>query len=225
MTGDPHTHEAHETHAEGDASAPPLGRRTGRPRLTERRKAATRLEIAHEAIRLFAAHGFAATSAEQIAAAAGVSVRTLWRYSPTKEGCVQPLLSTGITAVAELLARWPADRPLAEAWESGDESDADPVDYDTALALVRLTRTEPALRAVWRQAHHDAEPVFAEHLARRAGCPAGDLATKVHAAMINAALATALEHYAWTTDGPVSTPGVRATVAEALRVAARGLPG
>ncbi|MFC7468226.1 TetR/AcrR family transcriptional regulator [Actinomadura keratinilytica] len=62
-------------------------RRTGggsAPPLTERRKAATRLEIAREAVRLFAAQGVAATTADEIAAAAGISPRTLWRYCSSR---------------------------------------------------------------------------------------------------------------------------------------------
>ena len=44
------------------------GGRTGRPPLTERRREATRREIAEHALRLFAAQGVAATTAEDIAA-------------------------------------------------------------------------------------------------------------------------------------------------------------
>ena len=67
--------------------------RTGRPPLTERRKTETRLEVARAAVGLFLAKGVADTSAEEIAEAAGISSRTLWRYFPTKDSCVTPLLT------------------------------------------------------------------------------------------------------------------------------------
>ena len=194
--------------------------RTGRPPLTERRKAATRLEIAREAVRLFTANGVAATSAEDIAAAAGISVRTLWRYFPTKERCVLPLLTTGIEDVARALRAWPPGHGVAELLDDMGELAGD---TPTVLALVRLTRTEPGLRAVWLQAHDDAEPVFASALASRAGVPE-ELETRVQAALINVALRVAVQHYAWHAQ-QTDSQGLKDAVSAALRTAAQGLPG
>ncbi|GAA4733072.1 TetR/AcrR family transcriptional regulator [Phytohabitans rumicis] len=189
-------------------------RQKGRPPLTERRKAATRLEIARAAVRLFTAKGAAATSAEEIAEAAGISVRTLWRYFPTKEGTVLPLLAAGIESFAHALRTWPAGAGVAELLDAVDPGDTAP----TMLALVRLIRTEPGLRAVWLQAHHDAEPVFAEALARRAGLAEPDLPTTVRAAMINTALRIAVEQHAFQ-EGADAVETVRT----ALLTAERGL--
>ncbi|MFV2118990.1 TetR/AcrR family transcriptional regulator, partial [Streptomyces sp. Act-28] len=142
--------------------------RTGRPPLTEERKAAIRLEIAHAAVDLFIAQGVAATTGEQIGQAVGVSARTVWRYFPTKESCVRPLFSTGIDAIADALRQWPPGRPLREAFEHLWTTDAILPGPDVG-ALLRLTRTEPGLRAVWLRTHDEAEPVFARALAERAG--------------------------------------------------------
>lgn len=194
--------------------------RIGRPPLTERRKAATRLEIAREAVRLFTANGVAATSADQIAAAAGISTRTLWRYFPSKEGCVLPLLTGGIEVTARCLRAWPPDHDVPQLLDAmldaaGELSD----DTGALLDLVRLTRDEPGLRAVWLDAHRQAEPVFADVLAQRAGLPAPDLAVKVQAAMINTALRTAVEHYAFEAN---QHEPLDAAVNQALLIAARG---
>ncbi len=194
--------------------------RIGRPPLTERRKAATRLEIAREAVRLFTANGVAATSADQIAAAAGISTRTLWRYFPSKEGCVLPLLTGGIEVTARCLRAWPLDHDVPQLLDAmrdaaGELSD----DTGALLDLVRLTRDEPGLRAVWLDAHRQAEPVFADVLAQRAGLPAPDLAVKVRAAMINTALRTAVEHYAFEAN---QHEPLDAAVNQALLIAARG---
>nr|WP_267900113.1 hypothetical protein [Lentzea atacamensis] len=100
-------------------------------------------------------------------------------------------------------------------------------DRPAILALVRLTRTEPGLRAVWLEAHRQAEPVFAEALARRSGLAAPDLAVVVQAAMINAALRAAVEHHAFHAD-PVAddaADGAEAAVSEALLLAARVFSG
>ncbi|HMA36729.1 MAG TPA: TetR family transcriptional regulator, partial [Chloroflexia bacterium] len=56
--------------------------------LRERKKAKTRAAIQEHALRLFGAQGYAATSVEQIAAAAEVSPSTFFRYFPTKEDVV-----------------------------------------------------------------------------------------------------------------------------------------
>src|SRR6201981_2441341 len=53
--------------------------------LRERKKIKTRQAIRREAIRLFDANGYAATTVEQIAEAAEVSPSTFFRYFPSKE--------------------------------------------------------------------------------------------------------------------------------------------
>ncbi|MCO1581643.1 TetR/AcrR family transcriptional regulator [Crossiella sp. SN42] len=200
-------------------------KRTGRPPLTERRKAETRLEVARAAVRLFLANGVAGTSADEIAEAAGISSRTLWRYFPTKDRCVLPLLTGGIELTAQCLRSWRGDQGVAELLEvMRQRADGFVSDRTSLLNLVRLTRIEPGLRAVWLEAHREAEPVFAEALAQRAGLPCPDLATTVHAAMINAALRAAVEHHAFNTDPADGEQAGRleAAVSQALQVAARG---
>ena len=202
-----------------------MPRRLGRPPLTERDRAATRLEIARAAVRLFTANGVAGTSAEEIAAASGISVRTLWRYFPTKERCVLPLLTPGVDRVARVMQHWKAGAGIADFIDDL-ERDRDVVitDVPALLGLVRLTRTEPALRAVWLHAHDDAEPVFATALARRAGASPDDLTIRVRAGMLNSALRAAVEHHAFHTDpADPQEAGLSAAVRAALLVAAKGV--
>jgi AcrR family transcriptional regulator len=207
------------------------GGRTGRPPLTEERKAETRLEIARAAVDLFVAQGVAATTGEQIGQAVGVSARTVWRYFPSKEACVRPLFAAGIEVVADCLRAWRPGRPLAEAFESAVPTDSRLVrgpDRTTVGSLVRLTRTEPGLRAEWLQTYDEAEPAFARALAERAGLPADDLRPTIQAAMFNAALRAAVEHYAWrvadgTTDPATAEAELAATMRAALAVVTDGL--
>ncbi|MYR64299.1 TetR family transcriptional regulator, partial [Streptomyces sp. SID625] len=63
--------------------------------LTERRKAATQLDIAHAAAELFATRGPDGTTAEEIARRAGVALRTFYRYFRSKQDAVSPLLADG----------------------------------------------------------------------------------------------------------------------------------
>lgn len=193
--------------------------RTGRPPLTEERRAAIRLEIARAAVDLFIAQGVAATTGEQIGQAVGVSARTVWRYFPTKESCVRPLFSTGIDTIAAALRQWGPGRPLQEAFDHLWTT-AEALPGPDVGALLRLTRTEPGLRAVWLQTHDEAEPAFAGALAERAGLPADDVRPAIWAAMLNAALRAAVEHHAYRATGPSTDPAAaRADLAETLRTA------
>jgi AcrR family transcriptional regulator len=58
------------------------------PTLTERRRDETRTAIADAAVRLFIERGFAETTMDDVADAAGVSRRTAYRHFPTKDDLV-----------------------------------------------------------------------------------------------------------------------------------------
>src|SRR5262249_35058729 len=84
--------------------------------LMERRRRSARAEIAEVALELFERDGFEATTVEQIAATAGCSPRTFYRYFGTKEGALFHDLAGAIAGMGEALARrlaggeaeWPA---------------------------------------------------------------------------------------------------------------------
>jgi len=205
--------------------------RTGRPPLTEERKAEIRLEIARAAVELFVTQGVAATSGEQIGQAVGVSARTVWRYFPSKESCVSPLFSEGIDRIAALLREWAPDQPLERLFDRALATEMGIIGGPgraTVGELVRLTRTEPGLRAVWLQTYDEAEPAFARALAERAGLPHDGFEPAIQAAMFNAALRAAVEHHAWrTADADTERATAETELVETLRsalaVAAEGV--
>ncbi|MET9150377.1 TetR/AcrR family transcriptional regulator [Streptomyces griseoflavus] len=200
--------------------------RTGRPPQTEARRTEIRREIARAAVDLFVTRGVARTTGEQIGEAVGLSARTVWRYFPSKESCVTPLFSEGIDTVTAFLREWPSGEPLERAaarWLAAAPAVAGGPDRATVGALVRLTRTEPALRAVWLQTYDEAEPAFARALAERAGLPPDDLRVTIRAAMFNAALRAAVEHHAWHDEPSAAGAGLEATLSRALAVAAEGV--
>lgn len=207
------------------------GGRTGRPPLTEERKAEIRLDIARAAVDLFVNQGVTATTGEQIGHAVGISARTVWRYFPSKEACVQPLFTAGIDMLADRLRRWPPGQPLDGIFTPELTADIQVVtgpDRATVGALVRLTRTEPGLRAVWLQTYDEAEPAFARALAARAGLPADDLRPAIQAAMFNAALRAAVEHHAWHgapdgLDRTAAEAALERTLRSALATATEGV--
>ncbi|WP_416974146.1 TetR/AcrR family transcriptional regulator [Streptomyces sp. 4F14] len=191
-------------------------RATGRPPLTERRRAETRMEIAEEAVRLFSERGVAATTAEDIALAVGMSARTLWRYFRSKEECVRPLLSLGVETLFELLRDCPADRPLAEVMTNMPYDDSGQRRLNTMRDLVRLCHHEPGLRAVWLETHYDAEASFAALIAERTARSADDLEVRLEAGALNTALRIAVEHWSLRPDD-VPGPSFKETADHALR--------
>ncbi|MBR7837783.1 TetR family transcriptional regulator [Actinospica durhamensis] len=201
----------------------PAARRTGRPPLSERRRAETRREIAEEAVRLFAEKGVAATSADEIAAAAGVSTRTLWRYFRTKEECVRPLLTTGLDAMAERVRTWDGTGSLFEAVRRGGELEMEPRHADALHRLVRLTEQEPGLRAVWLETHAEAEGLFAEIVAEATGRSPHELDLRVHVAVFNLAMRIAVEDWARGLDplAPASLDTLTRTISATLRAVVR----
>lgn len=199
----------------------------GRPPMTERRKEVFRTEIARTAVRLFTERGVSGTTGDDIAGELGISTRTLWRYFPTKESCVRPLLTTGLDFMASRLRACPPDTPLLEYLGHGQAFEEGAPDLGEPVAdLIRMTHTEPALMAVWLEVHHAAESVFAEILADRTGVSADDLSVRVQAAILNTALRLASEELARATAaGPDTPPGdVGPFVRTVLATAARGLP-
>lgn len=113
-------------------TAPP-----SRPSLTERRKAETQLEIARTAATLFAERG-AAVTADEIARASGVALRTFYRYFRTKEEAVVPLLANGVREWLDDLATPPADAealPVREVLERAARRSLTPADEPATEAL------------------------------------------------------------------------------------------
>jgi AcrR family transcriptional regulator len=196
--------------------------------MTERRREIVRTQIARAAVRLFTENGVSGTTGDDIAHALGISTRTLWRYFPTKESCVRPLLSEGLDRMADCLRACPEGVSLVEYLEGERSFDAGAPDLEEPVAdLIRMVDREPGLKAVWLEVHHTAESVFAGIIAERTGEPADSLPVRVQAATLNAALRLAAEEQARlrgrSRDGAPAR-GTGPLVRAALAAAARGLP-
>jgi AcrR family transcriptional regulator len=192
---------------------------SARPSLTERRTAATRLDIAERAAALFAERGTEATTVEDIAAEAGISTRTFWRYFPSKEHAIAPLLSHQVDVVIEHARQRPAQEDFLDALtEAMRETLLAPSEAGRQAARIRLVQETPALRAVWLDIHRSAEDRLIPVLAQRSSAPVDSLELRLAAALTNTALRVALE--AWAHEDPEGDPG--AYLDAALDAAARG---
>jgi AcrR family transcriptional regulator len=75
--------------------------------LRERQRAQIRADIRRAAFRLFIERGYDSVTTEEIAAAAGVSPRTLFRHVPAKEDLLLAPVRQGGAAILSLLERRP----------------------------------------------------------------------------------------------------------------------
>jgi AcrR family transcriptional regulator len=117
------------------------------PDWRQRKKAATRDRIRASALRLFSEQGYDATTVEQIAAEAGVSHMTFFRYFPAKEDVA--LSDSYDPLIADLLrqtpATWPLTRRIRTVPHQGLRQVYD-ADRDALLAQNKLIMATPALR-------------------------------------------------------------------------------
>lgn len=82
------------------------------PTIRKRKVRATRARIAEAALELFVSQGFAETTIDQIATAAGVGRRTIFRHFATKEAILFDHLVVGREAALKLLQERPPAEPV-----------------------------------------------------------------------------------------------------------------
>lgn len=164
--------------------------------LRERKKQRTRRTIQAQALRLFTEKGFQATTIEEIAAAAEVAPRTLFRYFPTKEEIV--FWSEYPPTLAGFVSARPADEPAVQAVRHGIVDGLTSLydqDREQQLERLRLVFRTPALQPRMRQQQAHWAGELAEILAHRIGARPEDLEIRAIAAAIAAAVWVATEHW------------------------------
>jgi AcrR family transcriptional regulator len=150
-----------------------------------------RLTVSRYACDLFWERGVSATSGDDIAAAAGLSTRTIWRYFRTKESCVEPVLAKSARRFIAILGRWPAELSLAEHLAADviqhplTQQDID--DEVSAMRIATMTTSEPALRTAYLMVHDQLERGFIPVVAKRLRLPDDDLVVRLSAAAVTGA--------------------------------------
>jgi len=190
------------------------------PDWRQRKKTATRDRIRASALLLFREQGYDATTVEQIAAAAGVSHMTFFRYFPAKEDVA--LADSYDPLIAGLLRQTPASWPLGDrirtALLQGLRQIYD-TDRDTLLAQNKLIISTPALRErLW------AGQIATQQLILEAvGDARPSLQARVTVAACLAAASTAV--LSWVeNDGNPELPDLIEQAFEALGAPARDAP-
>jgi|SRR5581483_5775123 len=170
------------------------------PTLMERRRQGALEEIVDVALDLFVRNGFEATTVESIAAAAGCSPRTFYRYFGSKEDVMFHDLPDTIAGMGRVL-----DGHLADglpAWDAVSTSLLEFIArFDTGQALTATRRMdlwshEPALRARYLQHIALAEDTVLRSLCRHRGTRPEDdhLAQLIAVAAVGAYRITVATH-------------------------------
>lgn len=174
--------------------------RRGRPRGTSART----LELI--ALRLFTEKGFHETTVDEIAAAAGVSRRTFFRYFDAKSEVLWSEFDSEVTTIRATLAASPDDLPVMDAVRhaviAANHYHAE--DVPELRMRMQLISTVPDLAAS-ATIHYDAwERAVAEFVARRAGQPADSLYPLAAGRATLAACRAAYERWAARADADLT---------------------
>lgn len=195
--------------------------------LRERKKRQTRTALSWAAVRLVAERGYDAVRVEDIAAEAGVSVRTFGNYFGSKGEAIAARHVERVRQIADELRERPADEPLWDAIvasvmsrfaldETGHGGELPPT--EDWVAGVRKMMAQPTLRGELIKAQAAAERELADAVAERTGT--SGLYPCLVASVAGAAVATATEQWA-NADPPRAMADILAHSIELIR---SGLP-
>lgn len=161
--------------------------RPGRPPRT------TRHEIEQVALDLFATRGFEETTLDDVAAAVGVSRRTLFRYYASKNDLVWGEFDEHLQGLRLRLAESPPDEPIMAVLRRAVVAFNDYGDDHQPELRIRMTLITgvPALQGHSMLRYREWSAVLAEFVAVRLGADAGDHVPQVIAdAALGACMAT-----------------------------------
>ena len=143
----------------------------GSPAIHERKRQAVRSYLSEVALRLLTDRDFDSVTVDEIAAAAGVSRRSFFRYFASKEDVVLQFLDQMAERLRDaVLARPAQESPLVAVHAAlRPQVAAYVADADRTLAVVRLLQRSPLLRARELESRQRMRELVAEAIGRRLG--------------------------------------------------------
>jgi TetR/AcrR family transcriptional regulator, regulator of mycofactocin system len=178
-----------------------------RPGQTGRRRVTSRAELEQAAFALFAAHGFDATTVDDIAAAAGIGRRTFFRYFPSKNDVPWGAFEDELDRMRVRLKECPPEVPLMDAIRLAliDFNQVPPAQVPLHRRRMELILRVPTLLAHSTLRFTSWRAVVAEFVAERSGQRPDDLAPQ---AIAHAVLGVAIAAYERWLDDPAADLGV-----------------
>jgi mycofactocin system transcriptional regulator len=180
--------------------SPDSAARRGRPPGTSRRT----LELI--ALRLFSEQGFDETPIEQIAAEAGVSRRTFFRYFDSKASVLWGEFDSEVTVIRDALARVPESVPMMDAIRQAvvAANHYRVEDVTELRARMNLIGSVPALQSSAAVHYDDWERAVSEFVGTRIGQPPWSLFPLVVGRSTLAACRAAYERWSARADSDLT---------------------
>ncbi|MCA4752027.1 mycofactocin system transcriptional regulator [Mycolicibacterium fortuitum] len=185
-----------------------------------RRPSTTQDHITDVALALFATHGFDEVSVDDVAKAAGIARRTLFRYYASKNAIPWGDFDAHLQHLRELLAALSTEIPLADAlreallsFNTYDEKEMAQhrMRMRVILETAGLQAYSMTMYAGWRE-------VIADYVAQRIGAAAGDLMPQTVGWLMLGVALSAYEH--WLADESVALADA---ISQAFELARPGL--
>ncbi|OMC03047.1 mycofactocin system transcriptional regulator [Mycolicibacterium fortuitum] len=185
-----------------------------------RRPSTTQDHITDVALGLFATHGFDEVSVDDVAKAAGIARRTLFRYYASKNAIPWGDFDAHLQHLRELLAALSTEKPLADAlreallsFNTYDEKEMAQhrMRMRVILETAGLQAYSMTMYAGWRE-------VIATYVAQRIGAAAGDLMPQTVGWLMLGVALSAYEH--WLADESVALADA---IGQAFELARPGL--
>jgi AcrR family transcriptional regulator len=146
---------------------------------------------------LFERQGYAGTTVEEIAAAAQISVRTLYRYFPSKEALIWSRFDPALQGILQAFRQRDRTGPPYQSLQDAMAVGADAVDEisDVLMHIWQLAADDPALAAAsiqeilrWRES-------FMAEIAEQTGLPVHDRRVQLMAISLHAALSAGVAQW------------------------------
>lgn len=171
-----------------------------------RRRSTTRTDISDVAIDLFATRGFGDVSVDDVAQAAGIARRTLFRYYASKNAIPWGDFDAHLRQLGELLDGIDPDAPIGDALREALLSFNTFDESETARhrRRMRVILQTDELQAYSMTMYAGWRGVIAEFVARRAGAQPGDLRPQTVAWMMLGVALSAYER--WLEDESLELP-------------------
>lgn len=190
-----------------------------------RRRTTTKDHIANTAIELFDAYGFSEVSVDDVAVAAGIARRTLFRYYPSKNAIPWGDFDSHLQAFAAVLDAADPALPVRATLRAAllDFNTFDDSEASRHRQRMRLILESDELQAYSMTPYAGWRNVVAEFVARRGGLRVDELVPQtVSWMMLGIALAA---HANWLARGDeADAAALRQDLGDAFDVAAGGLP-
>jgi len=158
-----------------------------KPGLRERKKAKTRLAISDIATKMFIERGFDQVTVMEVAAAADVSVATIFNYFETKEDLFFDREGTVIEVLRRVIIERKAGETISSVLHRQALSAIDaglPQLMAHGASFLRTIEGSSALRARMRLGFEKTEAALAETIAEETAAVAGDPTPQIAAAML-----------------------------------------